>query len=105
MAATVYKLFTAQDVAPGATYNFIWKNVPAGKAYSIDASPYWHGSTNEGFDSVTQAEVLKWSRRRRVIELSDNAFSNTEVHNDVLGAVKNVGGHVMDFDLYLTVFS
>ena len=105
MAATPYKVFTATNVAPGATINTGWNNIPQGKAYAVDASPYWYGSTNEGFDSVTQAQVTKLSRRRRVIEKSDNQFSDTEVHNDVLCSVKNVGTHVMNFDLYLIVFS
>lgn len=105
MAATVYKLFSATGLAPGATYNFVWNNIPKGKAYSVDAHPYYPGSYQEGYGSTTQAEVTRFWRRTRAIQKQGSIGVDVEVRNDVLGAVKNVGSHVLHFDLYLTVFA
>ncbi len=101
MAATVHKLFTVAELAPGVTYNFVWKNVPAGKAYAVDASPFYPVHQPGNDTTTTQAEVTRFSRRRRVIDIQ----GDLDIHNDVLGTVKNVGTDALHFDLYLTVFS
>jgi hypothetical protein len=101
MSATVYKLFTMTDLAPGATAHFVWKNISGGTAYRVDAHPFYGGSTIEGFNSTTEAEVTRVWRRTRMIEKQGSIGVTVEVHNDILGDVKNVGGHKLDFDLWL----
>ena|SRR6185295_13808328 len=105
MSATVYKLFTVYDMAPGATYSFEWKNIPDGKAYAVDASPFWPGDYYEGYGNTTQVEVMRQSRRRRQIQKPGSIGVTTEVHSDILGEIKNVGSHKLNFELYLTVFA
>jgi hypothetical protein len=101
MAATVHKLFTATDVPPGATYHFTWNNIPSGKAYAVDAQPF-HLVSSTGPSGTTQAEVTRFWRRTRIIQLTGH---DVEAHNDVLFNVKNVGNIECHFHLYLTVFS
>ena len=106
MAASVYKLFTVTALAPGATYHFIWNNVPAGgKACAVDAYGYNVGSTLEGFNNTTKVEVAHFVRRRRQIEKPGSIGVTVETHDDIEGDVKNVGAFKLDFDLFLVVFS
>jgi hypothetical protein len=105
MSATVYNLFTVTDLAPSATFSFVWNNIPAGKAYRVDAHPFYPGSTLEGFNNTTEAEVTRFWRRTRQIEKPGSIGVIVEVHNDILGEVKNVGGHKLNFELYLVVFA
>lgn len=105
MAATVYQLWTAWNMPAGASWGFTWNNIPSGKAYAADAHPWWPGSYQEGYDSVTQVEVTRFWRRTRSIQKKGSIGVDVEVHNDVLGVVKNVGNHVLHYDMYLTVFS
>ena len=100
MGATTYKLFTVTDLQPGATYKFYWKNLPAGKAYAIDAEP--HPPAAAGWLGTVVTELTRFGRRKRVIGTQGRI---TGAHDDVFAAVKNVGEKVTDFTVYLTVFS
>jgi hypothetical protein len=105
MAASAYTLFSGTDLAPGATYSFSWKNVPAAKAYRVDAHPYNPGSYQEGYDNTTQLEVTRFWRRTRQVESPGSIGVTVEVHNDVCGAIKNVGNYPADFDVVLIAVS
>ena len=105
MASTVYKIFSATGMAPGATWDFTWNNVPSGKAYAVSADPSYPGSTQEGFASTTQVEITRFWRRTRIIEKQGSIGVDVEVHKDILGKIKNVGNHTLNFDMYLIVSS
>ena len=107
MAATVYKdPREPQLIASGETKEFVWEDVPEGLAYAVDVDPFYPTSDNETANETTEAEVIRVRRRTRVIEkLRMRGGADFEVHHDILGTVKNVGDHVLYFDLYLTVFS
>jgi hypothetical protein len=105
MAATVYKIFSSTGMAPGVTWNFTWNNVPDGKAYAVSADPSYPGSYQEGYASTTELEITRFWRRTRIIQKPGSIGVDVEVHKDVLGQVKNVGGHTLNFDMYLVVFS
>lgn len=105
MASSVYKLFTATDLAPGATFHFVWNNIPTGKAYAVDAYGYNVGSYQEGYGNTTKVEVTRVVHRRRQIQKPGSIGVDVEVHDDIEGDVKNVGAFKLDFALYLVVFS
>jgi hypothetical protein len=105
MAATVYSLFTFTDLAPGETVAFVWKNLPAGQAYALDARPFYAGSYYEGYNSTTEVEITRVWRRTRSIEKPGSIGVTVEVHNDILAHIKNVGGHKLDCNVSLVVFS
>jgi hypothetical protein len=105
MAATVYSnLFTAFDVPPGGKFSFEWRNIPQGKAYAIDAQPYNPGSYQEGYNNTTEVEVTRFWRRTRSIQKQGSIGVTVEVHNDVLGEIKNIGPDKLDCAFNLIVF-
>lgn len=105
MAATAYKLFTVTNWPSGATYQFIWKNIPDVKAIAVDVKHWNVGSTQEGFNTTTEAEVTRFWRRRRQIQKQGSIGVTVEVRWDVRGEVKNIGADALDFDAYLIVFT
>ena len=105
MAASAYTLFSGTDLAPGKSYSFSWKNVPAAKAYALDAHPYNPGSYQDGYQNTTQLEVTRFWRRTRQIQKPGDIGVTVEVHNDVCGEIKNVGTYPSDYDVVLIAIS
>ena len=105
MAADAYTLFSGTDLAPGQTHSFGWKNVPSAKAYRLDAHPYNPGSYQDGYQNTTQLEVTRFWRRTRQIQTPGSIGVTVEVHNDVCGEIKNVGGYATDYDVVLIAIS
>jgi hypothetical protein len=99
MASTVYTLFNGYDMPPGATWPFEWKNIPQGKAYAVDAKPF----NNSTSVRTTAVEVTRVWRRTREIEKTGTF--GVEIHNDILGQIKNVGNYTASFGFSLIVFT
>ena len=105
MALSVYKIFTAHNIKPGQTGTFLWNNLPSGKAYRIDAQPFYAGSYQEGYNHTVHAEVTRVWRRFRSIEEQGSIGVTVKVREDIYFQVKNVGNKKMNFNAYLMVFS
>jgi hypothetical protein len=100
MAAKAYFLFSVDNLAAGATFNFTWKNIPPATAYRLDATPYDTGYGYAGSISISQVEVTRFWRRTRV-EVGLPEGPGGDFHHDVLGTIKNVGNEAIYLNAYL----
>lgn len=105
MASKVYKIFSSYNLPPGATGQFQWNNLPAGKAFRIDVQPFYPGSYQEGYDHTVFAEVTRIWRRYRSIEERGSIGVDVTVRQDIFFQVKNVGTKKTHFNAYLIALS
>jgi hypothetical protein len=91
------------ELDPGQTKHTWWNNAaPANAVWSANAVAIPTGSTNTGFSQDTSLEVTRVWRRFKVIEKSDNQFSNTDIETEIHCEVKNIGGTKAKFKVYFS---
>jgi hypothetical protein len=89
------------ELDAGKTSHTWWNNAaPANAVWSANAVPLATGSTNTGFNQDTSLEVTRVWRRFKVVEKSDNQFSDTDIETEIHCEVKNVGASKAKFKVY-----
>jgi hypothetical protein len=102
----VYTPFTFLNMPAGAKWSYTWNNLPdafSASAYSVDISPWYLGSYQEGYNGTVKAEFT-YQRRHRSIEKKGSIGVTVEEHIDVLGTITNLGPNKADVDFHIISF-
>lgn len=105
MAAKAYKIFSQWDFPGGAVGTYLWKNLPAGKAYTIDVQPVPITNYQVGYNKSAEAEVTRVWRRFRSIQTTGSIGVNVEVRQDIRFHVRNNYPSKCHFHVFLVVVS